>query len=178
MNCAQIEVREIKEKTEKKNRGRIAKVVEEKWREELEKKNSLGIYRRFKKEMKEEDYWESLESLVWLRARLNSLNLGENSWQRNSEIGVGSSEERETLEHFILLSPMWEEWRIESRSLHRPRIEETYQVLGEFLFGGHESNMKRRTIETNQKQSRECWNGKKNQLKKDSDKKNISETMI
>ena len=48
MNWAQIEEREIKEKTAKEMRGRIAKVVEEEWRKELEKKNSLGIYRRFK----------------------------------------------------------------------------------------------------------------------------------
>ena len=40
--------------------------------------------------MKEEDYSGSLESMVWLRARTNSLNLGENSWQRNREICVGS----------------------------------------------------------------------------------------
>ena len=52
MNWAQIEEREIKEKTAKEIRGKIAKVVEEEWREEMEKKNSLGIYRRFKKEMK------------------------------------------------------------------------------------------------------------------------------
>ena len=55
MNWAQIEEREIKEKTANGIRGKIAKVVEEEWREELEKKNSLGIYRRFKKEMNEED---------------------------------------------------------------------------------------------------------------------------
>ena len=60
MNWAQIEEREIKEKTAKEIRGKIAKVVEEEWREELEKKNSLGIYRKFKKEMKEEDYSRSL----------------------------------------------------------------------------------------------------------------------
>ena len=42
--------------------------------------------------------------------------------------------------------PRWEEWRIESRSLQRPRIEETDQVLGEFLFGGHENNTKKRTL--------------------------------
>ena len=41
--------REIKERTAKQIRGKIAKVVEEEWREEMEKKNSLGIYRRFKK---------------------------------------------------------------------------------------------------------------------------------
>ena len=136
----------IKEKTTKEIRGKIAKVVEEEWREEMEKKNSLRIYRRFKKEMKEEDYSGSLESMVWLRARTNSLNLGENSWQRNRDVCVGCSEERETLEHFILHCPRWEEWRIESRSLQRPRIEETDQVLGEFLFGGHENNTKKRTL--------------------------------
>ena len=83
MNGAQIEEQEIKEKTGKEIRGKIAKVVEEEWREKLEKKNSLGIYRRFKKE---EDYSGGLESMVWLRARTNSLNLGENSWQRNREM--------------------------------------------------------------------------------------------
>ena len=86
--------------------------------------------------------------MVWLRARTNSLNLGENSWHRNREICVGCSEERETHEHFILHCPRWKEWRMESKSLHRPRIEETDQVLGEFLFGGHESNAKRRTLLT------------------------------
>ena len=50
MNWAQIEEREIKERTAKEIRGKIANVVEEEWREELEKKNSLlRIYRRFKK---------------------------------------------------------------------------------------------------------------------------------
>ena len=94
MNWAQIEEREIKERTAKEVRGKIAKVVEEEWREELGKKNSLGIgvYRRLKKEMKEEDYSGSLESMVWLRARTNSFNLGENSWQRNREVCVGCSE--------------------------------------------------------------------------------------
>ena len=90
--------------------------------------------------MKEEDYSGNLESIVWLRARTNSLNLGEHSWQRNREMCVGCSEERETLEH----CPRWEEWQIESRSLHRPRIEETDQETD--LFGGHESNTKKRTL--------------------------------
>ena len=75
MNWARIEEREIKERRAKEIRGKIAKVVEEEWREELEKKSFLGIYRRFQKEMKEEDYSGSLESMVWLRARTSSLNL-------------------------------------------------------------------------------------------------------
>ena len=45
---------------------RVMKSEEEK-REELEKKNSLGIYRIFKKEIREKDYSGSLELMLWLR---------------------------------------------------------------------------------------------------------------
>ena len=55
--------------------------------------------------MKQEDYSESLESMLWLRARINSLNLGENTWQRSREACVGCSKEGETLEHYILHCP-------------------------------------------------------------------------
>ena len=57
MNWAQIEEREIKEWTAKEIRGKTAKVKGSVGRMERRtgKKNSLGIYRRFKKEMKEED---------------------------------------------------------------------------------------------------------------------------
>ena len=97
MNWAQIGEHEMKEKTAKKIKGYAARVVEEEWREELEKKNSIGIYWRFEKEMKEEGYNGSLESILQLRERINSQNLGENSWQRSREACEGCSEERETL---------------------------------------------------------------------------------
>ena len=97
----------------------------------------MGIYRRFKNEMEEENYYsESLESMVRLRVIINSLSQGENSWHRNREICVGCSEERETLEHFIL----------HCRALYRPRIEEPDQALFKFLFRGHENNTERRTL--------------------------------
>ena len=108
--------------------------------------------------MKEEDYSGSLESMVWLRAGTNSLNLGENSWQINREICVGCSEEMEHSNTSYCTAYRWEEWRIESRSLHRPRIEETDQVLGEFLFGGHESNTKKRTL-------LKMWNERQREIK-------------
>ena len=49
MSLAQIEEREIKERTAKEIRGKIANVMEKEWREKLEKKHSLGIYRILKK---------------------------------------------------------------------------------------------------------------------------------
>ena len=76
MNWAQIKEREIKESNSERNKRKNSKGSGGR----MEKKNSLGIYKRFKKELKEEDYSGSLESMVWLRARTNQ---GENSWQRN-----------------------------------------------------------------------------------------------
>ena len=100
--------------------------------------------------MKEEDYSGSLESMVTYGV-VESENKQPKSRrellaEKQGCVCVGCSEERETLEHFILHCPRWEEWRIESRPLQRPRIEKTDQVLGEFLFGGHKSNTKKRTL--------------------------------
>ena len=102
--------------------------------------------------MKEEHKNRSLESMVWLRARINSLNLGENSWQRDREICVGSSVERETLEHFMMHYIRWEEWRIEEQKAG-PRTDPESKNQTKSLanscsvhFGGHENNTKRRTL--------------------------------
>ena len=162
MNCAQIEEREIKDRTAKEIRGKVAKVVEEEWREELEKKNSLGLNRRFKKEMKKEDCSVFLESVVWLRARTNSLNLGENSWQINREIRVGCSEERETFEHFILHCPWWEDWRIESTTQVLAQTQNRRNSPSPWRIHVRRTRKENAIkdvecmTETNQKQPREC----------------------
>ena len=44
--------------------------------------------------MKEEDYSGSLEPMLWLKARTNTINLGENSRQRSKEAYVGHWNER------------------------------------------------------------------------------------
>ena len=44
------------------------------------------------------------------------------------------------------LFPRLKEWQIKSNALHRPKIEEKGQVVGEFQFGGHESNTRRKTL--------------------------------
>ena len=81
---------EIKERTAKEIRGKLAKVVEEDSRMERRNGEEELLRTRYiegsKKKWKEEDYSGSLESMVWLRARTNSLNLGENSWQRNRDV--------------------------------------------------------------------------------------------
>ena len=94
MNWAQIEEREIKERTAKEIRGKIAKVVEEEWREDLEKKNSLRIYRNER------------GGLQW-KSRVNGVVESENKQlksrrellaEKQGGVCVGCNEEMETLE--------------------------------------------------------------------------------
>ena len=78
----------------------------------------------------------------------NSLNLGENSWQRNWDLCVGCREERYNTRTLLTALPLGGkngEWKT-ARALHRTRIEESDQFLGEFLFGRPENNTKRRTL--------------------------------
>ena len=59
LNWAEITEQKVKEKTVEEIKRRVAKVVdEEKWTKKLEKKNSLGVYRRFKK-------WNERGRLLW-----------------------------------------------------------------------------------------------------------------
>ena len=49
------------------SKRRVAQVVQEEWREEMETKSCLRMYRRFKTEMREEDYGGGRESSYGLR---------------------------------------------------------------------------------------------------------------
>ena len=144
MNWAQIEEREIKENTTKEISGKITKVVEEEWREELlrdiwkiQKRNKRGgLQRKSRVNCVVESETKQLKSRRNLLAKK----------KKKKKTGRYVWDAVRRGKHFILHCRRWEEWRIESRSLHRPRIEETDQVLGEFLFGGNKNNTKKRTL--------------------------------
>ena len=58
--------------------------VHQEWREEMESKSSLRIYRRFKTEMKGEDFEGGMESRIWFGAITRSLRLGYRRWNEES----------------------------------------------------------------------------------------------
>ena len=74
------------------------------WRQELNSKSTLSIYKQFKTGLSEEKFYDNtFGSIILFRARANSLKLG---W-RNRFQGRGvqchmCGEAEETLEHFIL----------------------------------------------------------------------------
>jgi len=125
---------------------KIAARVEEEWRKELEGKSTLAMYRVWKTEMEEEDYDGGQEARLWLRARLNCLELGERKRFEGGDTRCTlCGEEVEDRKHVIMDCESLEEERREEVILQRPREENEEEILGRFLFE-REGQMKRRAI--------------------------------
>ena len=83
MEWARIAGAEMKTISSAEVRRRVAIVVEEEWKEEMQRKSSLRIYRTFKKEMKEEDYSGNEEGVVWFQARTDCMRLENRRWSQD-----------------------------------------------------------------------------------------------
>ena len=117
----------------------------EKWRQELEKKKTMLIYKEYKKEIKEEEYENDLESTLWFKARANCLKLEDKNRQTSKECKLCGTE-IEDLEHFILKCNRLEKIRTEDIRLQKPHNEHTHEIIGEFLFTKEDITRKKSTI--------------------------------
>ena len=118
-------------------------MVHREWREELEQKSSLRLYRMFKGEMREEDHEGGVASRLWFAARTCCLKLECRRWGEESDRCRLCGADREDEEHFILDCGELEEERSLALELQRPRVESRDEVMGGFLFGGDERRKKR-----------------------------------
>ena len=106
------------------------------WREELDRLISVGIYREWKKKIKEERFYDKTEgSIVLFGARANSLRL---NYSRRHTGGDTTceicGEGQEDLEHFILKCSKLEGKRMIELLGDRGREEK--EIIGELLFSG------------------------------------------
>ena len=89
-----------------------------------------------KQKMREEDYYGSPESRVWLRARLNCMELKD---RERFEGGDGScvmcDGGKEDLKHFVMDCRKLDRERGVAIELQRPREENEEDVMGRFLYG-------------------------------------------
>ena len=131
-----IGVEEVGLSTGEQLKKKIAQKVEEEWRQELEGKSSMARYRMRKQKMREEDYDGSPESRVWLRARLNCMELKD---RERFEGGDGScvmcDGGKEDLKHFVMDCRKLDRERGVAIELQRPREENEEDVMGRFLYG-------------------------------------------
>ena len=94
---------------------RVDAWVEREWENELREKSTLNLYREYKKEIKEEPFYDNtFDSIIFFKARSNCLQLGwRNRFQGGEIVCRMCGAEEETLEHFILECPSYLDIRLE-----------------------------------------------------------------
>ena len=114
---------------------RIRKEDTRKWKEELESKSSLNLYKRFKKEIKEERVYDNRFSARLLgRARANTLDLNDRKRFQRGDTSCGLCKaEKEDLRHF-LLDCRELEYRRNQNLLEKAKGENEEETMGNLLF--------------------------------------------
>ena len=103
------------------------------WKEEMEKKSSLYLYRARKDTIKEERYGNNKESDIWFRARTNCLDLDDKKWKELNSCRL-CGVEKEDLIHFLLICETLQQIRARSILLQRPHTSDATEQMGDFLF--------------------------------------------
>ena len=130
------------------------------WEEEIGSKNSLVIYRKYKKEIKSEEeiYDNRPASEILYQARTNNLRLKDRNRFTGGDVGCDMcGAEMEDLEHFILWCPAYTEIKMKEPLYQQPYIEDTCSVLGNLLFN-------KQNIDRVKKILYSCWQKRKNQV--------------
>ena len=109
--------------------------MEREWREEMDRKSSLSIYRQFKEKMGGGKFVGGEEAVTWFKARVNCLSFGDQRWERRSEMCKLCGQGGEDLVHFILICGRLDGLRRQSLQLQRPWMEKKEDQVGQFLFG-------------------------------------------
>ena len=107
----------------------------ERWKNEINTKSSIKIYKDWKKEIKEEPIYDNRpESITLYRARANCLPLMERNRHTGENTQCPCGEGIENLEHMLLQCQEYNEIRILTKELQRPYNEKPADVIGSFLF--------------------------------------------
>ena len=104
---------DLKKFTAKELKQRMKDWDTEKWREEMKSKSSISVYRERKINIKEETCYDNKpESIIWFKARTNSLPLNDRKRHTSGETGCQMcGEEVEDLTHFLLFCREYNEDR-------------------------------------------------------------------
>ena len=139
---ANISNKEISEK--------VKKWDTEKWTRELQEKQSLSVYREWRKEIGGQDkvYDNSEASKLLFKCRSNNTNLYDINRVQNksTECVMCEMNEIENLNHFLLQCPAYSEERNKNPVLQRPYIENEEQIIGNFLYNNRIIEQSKSTI--------------------------------
>jgi len=129
---------------DKRNNEKIEEYIErksleydsKKWRDEIDEKASLGIYKMWKSKIEEVGYYEGdYKSKLWFEARSNTLKLRDRMRFVNESTECRlCGAENEDIEHFILDCVELGVLRRKSILLQQPYEQEKRNIIGRFLF--------------------------------------------
>lgn len=134
MNDIGLKLHQVSQMKDEELKKKIKDWDTDLWRNGIEAKKSLEMYKEFKSVVKEEEYDNSFASVILYRARCNVLNLGDRKrFQAEETTCIGCGHQLESLNHFLLDCPLYEEARRHSIILQRPHME-NQETSGKFLF--------------------------------------------
>ena len=76
MRWAEIEERGLEYMIKEEVKKAIAKVIDKEWKNEVNRRSTLKIYKSFKSEMQQENLYSN-KSTLWFKARTNYLKLND-----------------------------------------------------------------------------------------------------
>ena len=133
------------------------------WKAEVRSKKSLEIYEQYKTEIggNDEDYDNTPASVTLYKARTNILPLNDRNRFRtegnDTKCQICESP-FEDLEHFLIYCPQYTEIRNGSIELQQPYIENTNNIIGQFLFCKSNFYSKKKVLQ-------EMWKSRERKIK-------------
>ncbi len=119
-----------------------------KCKEEVNSKHTLNIYQQWKRELKEETFYDNgAASVIFYKARANCLPLNDRKRHNNENEQCNlCGAEKEDLEHFLLWCPAYTNMRATISELQQHYTENTQNIIGHFLFDQKDIDKKLNTV--------------------------------
>ena len=161
MESVGMSITELERVSKHSLKKHIRKWDDRQWKEELEAKSSIELYRTCKPAIKEDMIYDNTaSSVVLFQARSNTLPLGARKRYTDEETTCELCKQGEEDQyHFMLECTQLSEERLKIPPLQRPHPEDPKEVLKYFLF-----NEDRKSMERNKEGLHQLWRTRKRKL--------------
>ena len=138
MSRMRLSIDNIVDMTPQQLKDYINRKESEEWREGMNNKSSLALYKDNKKQIDEVKWFRNgIKWNIMVKARTNTLKLGWRNWETEMEKKCEICEiENEDLKHFLLECTFLEKLRCQFIELQRPRNEDINELMARILLFG------------------------------------------
>ena len=138
MSRMRLSIDNIVDMTPQQLKDYINRKESEEWREGMNNKSSLALYKDHKKQIDEVKWFRNgIKWNIMVKARTNTLKLGWRNWETEMEKKCEICEiENEDLKHFLLECTFLEKLGCQFIELQRPRNEDINELMARILLFG------------------------------------------